>query len=63
MRVAEPAEPDEWPDAATVLDAASLRVTTMGRTVDEDPVFFAAAAAAGHLTARLVSRRAEDRHR
>ena len=60
VRVAEPAD---WPDAAAVLDAHSLHVTTMGRTVDEDPLFFAAAAAAGHLTAELVRRRAADGHR
>ncbi len=53
----------DWPDAAAVLDAHSLQVTTMGRTVDEDPLFFAAAAAAGHLTAQLVARRADDGHR
>jgi hypothetical protein len=36
------------------LAAHGLRVTTMGRTVDEDPQYFAAAAAAGTLAAALV---------
>lgn len=57
------ADDDEWPDAASLFRAHDLHVTTMGRTVDEDPMFFAAAAAAGHLTARLASRRADDGHR
>lgn len=42
------------PDAASLLDAAGLHVTTMGRTAGEDPVFFAAAVAAGVLAATLV---------
>ena len=45
------------PDAAALLRAAELTVTTMGRTVEEDPLFFAAATAAGTLTARLVLER------
>lgn len=48
------AEELDVPDAAGLLDAVDLRVTTMGRTVDQDPLFFAAAAAAGTLTARLL---------
>ena len=35
------------PDVAALLDAAGVRVTTMGRGPDEDPLFFPAAAAAG----------------
>ncbi|CAN5461611.1 hypothetical protein BH10ACT3_BH10ACT3_05790 [soil metagenome] len=42
-------------DAATLLESAGLHVTTMGRTVDQDPLFFAAAAAAGHLAAQMVT--------
>lgn len=52
--------PDEvagLPDAAAVLAAAGLRVTTMGRGPDEDPLFFAACAAAAAVAAeRLPSR-------
>jgi hypothetical protein len=48
------AEPLESPDAAALLTASGIAVTTMGRTVDEDPLFFAAAAAAGALAARMV---------
>jgi hypothetical protein len=43
------------PDAAAVLAAAGLRVTTMGRGPDEDPDFFAAAAAAGRWAADAVA--------
>jgi hypothetical protein len=39
------------PDAAAVLDALGLRVTTMGRGPAEDPLFFAHAAAAGRAAA------------
>jgi hypothetical protein len=40
----------EGPDAAAVLDAFDLAVTTMGRGPAEDPAFFAAAASAGAWT-------------
>jgi len=41
----------EGPDVPALLDALGLRVTTMGRGPDEDPLFFRAAAAAGALAA------------
>lgn len=41
-------------DIAGLLEAAGLRVTTMGRGPAEDPLFFAAAAAAGALAASLL---------
>lgn len=41
----------EAPDAGPLLAAHDLRVTTMGRGPEEDPAFFAAAAAAGSLLA------------
>ena len=44
----------EGPDAASVLEAAGVRVTTMGRGPAEDPPFFAAAAAAGRWAADAV---------
>lgn len=48
----------EPPDVAALLDDAGLRVTTMGRGPHEDPLFFAAAGAAGLLAAeRLEGRR------
>ena len=37
------------PDPAKLLAAWGLEVTSMGRGPEEDPVFFAAAAAAGTL--------------
>jgi hypothetical protein len=37
----------EGPDVAKVLEAADLRITSMGRGPAEDPAFFAAAGAAG----------------
>lgn len=43
----------DGPSAADLFDRLDLRVTTMGRTVDEDPLFFAASAAAGRLLAHL----------
>ena len=49
------AQPVDPPDAAAVLAAADLRVTTMGRGPDEDPAFFAAAAAAGRWAADAVA--------
>jgi hypothetical protein len=42
------------PDVAALLEAAGLRVTTMGRGPGEDPTFFAAAGAAGSLAASLL---------
>jgi hypothetical protein len=44
----------EAPEAAKLLASWGLRVRTMGRGPDEDPVFFAAAAAAGTLAGRLA---------
>jgi hypothetical protein len=43
------------PDAPGLLEAAGLRVTTMGRGPDEDELFFRAAGAAGHLAATLLT--------
>jgi hypothetical protein len=45
----------EPPDVAALLAAAGLSVTTMGRGPAEDPLFFAAAGAAGHLAGTLLS--------
>lgn len=42
------------PDVGALLAAAGLRVTTMGRGPDADPLFFAAAGAAGVLAAALL---------
>ena len=42
------------PDPAKLLAAWGLEVTSMGRGPDEDPLFFAAAAAAGTLAGRLA---------
>ena len=39
-------------DVVALLSAHDLKVTTMGRTVEQDPLFFAAAAAAGAFAAR-----------
>jgi hypothetical protein len=47
------------PDAAALLAGAGLQVTTMGRDVTQDPLFFAAAAAAGALAADLVDAAAD----
>jgi hypothetical protein len=44
----------EGPEAAEVLAALDLAVTTMGRGPAQDPAFFAAAAAAGEWAARAV---------
>jgi Protein of unknown function (DUF3866) len=44
------------PDAAQVLAALDLHVTTMGRGPADDPAFFAAAAAAGSWAAAAVDR-------
>jgi Protein of unknown function (DUF3866) len=46
----------EPPDAAKLLAAWGLEVRTMGRGPDDDPVFFAAAGAAGTLAGRLAAR-------
>ncbi len=48
------------PDAADLLARAGMRITTMGRDVSEDPLFFAAAVAAGALAADLVDRLPDD---
>jgi hypothetical protein len=44
----------EPPDVPALLRAAGLQVTTMGRTPDQDELFFRAAGAAGHLAGALV---------
>lgn len=44
----------EAPPVAAILDAAGLRVTTMGRGPDRDPLFFAVAGAAAAHAAGLV---------
>jgi hypothetical protein len=41
-------------DVAEALDRHGLRVTTMGRTAAQDPLYFAAAGAAGSFVARLL---------
>jgi hypothetical protein len=46
----------EPPDAAAVLAALDLQVTTMGRGPEEDPLFFAAAASAGAWAATAIAR-------
>jgi hypothetical protein len=48
------ADPVDLPDPSSLLEAAGLRVTTMGRGPDEDPLFFRAATAAGIVAGRLV---------
>jgi Protein of unknown function (DUF3866) len=47
--------PVEAPDAGKLLAAWGLQVRTMGRGPQEDPAFFAAAAAAGTLAGRLAA--------
>jgi hypothetical protein len=42
------------PDVPTLLDGLGLRVTTMGRGPDEDPLFFRSCASAGALAASLL---------
>jgi len=49
VRVVEP------PDVAALLADAGLRVTTMGRGPEDDPLFFRAAGAAGAVAAALTS--------
>jgi hypothetical protein len=46
--------PVEPPPAARVLGALGLRVTTMGRGPDDDPLFFAAATSVGAHVASLL---------
>ena len=55
MRVVEVAD---GPSAAELFERLGMHVTTMGRTVDQDPLFFAAAAAAGRLLGQLAARTA-----
>ena len=43
------------PDTAALLAAEGLHVTTMGRTPDQDPAYFAAAGQAGALAAGLLA--------
>ncbi|MEZ5381239.1 MAG: hypothetical protein R2754_05520 [Microthrixaceae bacterium] len=50
----EAAEAVDVPDPADTLAQLGIRVTTMGRGPDADPLFFASAAAAGALGAQLV---------
>ncbi|HEU5151208.1 MAG TPA: DUF3866 family protein [Iamia sp.] len=45
----------DGPDVASVLDAAGLRITTMGRGPDADPLFFQVAAAAAVHAASVAS--------
>jgi hypothetical protein len=49
-------QPPPVPPVTDLLEAASLRVTTMGRGPAEDPLFFRAAVAAGALGASLRHR-------
>jgi hypothetical protein len=49
----QPVALEQPPDPAALLGSAGLRVTTMGRDHHEDPLFFAAAAAAGTLAGQL----------
>jgi hypothetical protein len=44
----------EGPDVPALLAARDLRVTTMGRGPEEDPLFFRSCAAAGALAAQLL---------
>jgi hypothetical protein len=45
----------EGPDVGALLDGHGLRITTMGRGPDADPLFFRATAAAGALAATQLS--------
>ena len=47
-------EPPDGPSAAELFERLDLHVTTMGRSVEEDPLFFATAAATGRLLAQLA---------
>ena len=42
----------DGPDVGALLDARGVRVTTMGRGPEEDPLFFRATASAGALAAQ-----------
>ncbi|MDZ4179301.1 MAG: DUF3866 family protein, partial [Coriobacteriia bacterium] len=42
---------------ASLPDMRGIEAKTMGRTIDDDPVFFRAAAAAGSLAARVAEER------
>ena len=44
----------DGPDVGALLDGLGLRITTMGRGPEEDPLFFRATAAAGALAAALL---------
>ena len=44
----------EVPDVAAILDAAGLHITTMGRDIAGDPLFFAAAGAAAAAAVSLL---------
>jgi hypothetical protein len=50
----EVVDPGPGPSAAALFEHLDLHVTTMGRTVEQDPMFFAAAAAAGRLLAHQL---------
>ena len=45
----------EAPDTPALLAAHGLHVTTMGRTAEQDPAYFAAAGQAGVLGASLIA--------
>lgn len=45
----------ELPDAPAILDRLGVRVTTMGRGPEEDPLFFSACAAAASTAAALMA--------
>lgn len=45
------------PEPAAVMASTGLSVTTMGRDLSDDPVFFAAAVAAGAVAVDLIARR------
>lgn len=46
---------DAAPDAGAVLAAIGVRITTMGRTPEQDPLFFASCSAAATVAARHLS--------
>lgn len=59
VRVLRPPGLARWEEptadaAVALLDAAGLRVTTMGRSPERDPMFFRASAAAGEVAAALA---------
>jgi hypothetical protein len=45
----------EPPDVAAILDAAGLHITTMGRGIEADPLFFAAAGAAASVAVSMLA--------